>query len=101
MKKSEELMIQANQAEDNFKYMALYSKSIRQKRLENFEDNYSYRLIEKNCLVKQYDGQKVVINTQTEEWGIVDFFPMADKVLIRKENAWRTGFNWLDKYILK
>jgi hypothetical protein len=32
-------------------------------------------------------GVKLVIDTQTEEYGVIDYFPKANKVLIRRKTV--------------
>jgi len=39
---------------------------------------------------------------ETEMYGIIDFFPKANSVLIRKDNNWKKpGLKWIKKNILK
>ena len=102
MKKSEELRIEAQQEESDFSYMAKMNKSIREARLERFEDGYAEKLESNNCIVIPFNGSKVVIDTQTEKYGIVDYYPKANKILIRKDNKWLTqGLRWINYTLLK
>ena len=102
MKKSEELRIEAQQEESDFSYMAKMNKSIREARLERFEDGYAEKLESNNCIVIPFNGSKVVIDTQTEKYGIVDYYPKANKILIRKDNKWLTqGLRWINDTLLK
>lgn len=102
MKKSEELRIEAQQEESDFSYMAKMNKSIREARLERFEDVYAEKLEAKNCIVIPFNGSKVVIDTQTEKFGIIDYYPKANKILIRKQNKWITqGLRWINDSLLK
>lgn len=102
MKKSEELRIEAQKEESSFSYMKKMNKSIREARLERFEDGYTEKLESKNCIVIPFNGSKVVIDTQTEEYGIVDYYPKSNKILIRKENKWITqGLRWINDTLLK
>ena len=88
LKKSEILSKQAEESETVYQVMDLERKALREARLERFED-YIPRLEKQGCIIKPFNGQKTVIDTQTEQYGIIDFFPKANKLLIRKENAWR------------
>lgn len=100
--KSDKLRIQAQQEENDFVYMAKMNKSIREARLERFEDGYTEKLEFNNCIVIPFNGSKVVIDTQTEKYGIIDYYPKANKVLIRKENKWITqGLRWINDTLLK
>jgi hypothetical protein len=102
MKKSEELKIEAKQEESDFSYMAKMNKSMREARLERFEDGYTEKLESKNCVVIPFNGSKVVIDTQTSNYGILDYFPKANKILIRKDNKWiAQGLRWINDNLLK
>jgi len=95
--KSEDLLQQSQQEENDFKALALSTKSLREARLERFEENnYVQLLKESNCIVIPFDGRKIIIDTQTEEYGILDYFPKANKILIRKTNTWKAqGLKWM------
>ena len=71
MKKSEELRIEAQQEESDFSYMSKMNKSMREARLERFEDGYIEKLEANNCIVIPFNGSKVVIDTQTSKYGIL------------------------------
>lgn len=102
MKKSEELKIEAQQEVNDFAYMAIMNKSMREARLERFECGYTEKLEANNCIVIPFNGSKVVIDTQTSKYGILDYFPKANKILIRKDNKWITqGLRWINDTILK
>ena len=102
MKKSEELKQEAQQEESYFAYMAKMNKSMREARLERFEDGYNEKLEINNCIVIPFNGSKIVIDTQTEKFGIVDYYPKANKILIRKDNKWITqGLRWINESLLK
>ena len=102
MKMSEQLKKEAQQEESDFSYMAKMNKSIREARLERFEDGYAEKLESNKCIVIPFNGSKVVIDTQTEKHGIVDYYPKANKILIRKDNKWLTqGLRWINDTLLK
>ena len=101
MKKSEELLQQANAEENDLKALGIYNKSLREKRLERFEtylldlERQGYEIVENN--------HKYTIDTDTQEekFGIVDYFPKANKLLIRKKNEWvKPGLAWIVKNLL-
>lgn len=101
MKKSEILAAEANEQESDFKFMALKNKSMREARLEKFEDGYLELLEKQNCIVIPFDGSKVVIDTQSK-YGIIDYFPKANKVLVRSKNKWHEqGLKWININLLK
>ena len=102
MKMSEQLKKEAQQEESDFSYMAKMNKSIREARLERFEEGYAEKLESNKCIVIPFNGSKVVIDTQTEKYGIVDYYPKANKILIRKDNKWLTqGLRWINDTLLK
>ena len=102
MKKSEELRIEAQQEESDFSYMSKMNKSMREARLERFEDGYAEKLEANNCIVIPFNGSKVVIDTQTSKYCVLDYFPKANKILIRKDNKWITqGLRWINDTLLK
>ena len=82
--------------------MAKMNKSMREARLERFEDGYAEKLESNNCIVIPFNGSKIVIDTHTENFGIVDYYPKANKILIRKDNKWITqGLRWINESLLK
>lgn len=101
MKESERLHQIADQEENDLKYLGLKKKAIREERLERFQD-YIFKLEALDILVAAFDGSKHTIDTQRDEFGIIDYFPKANKVLIRKENRWITqGLKWIVTTFLK
>ena len=96
MSKSEELEKQAQAEENDLKALGIYNKALREKRLERFEtyleqlEKAGYEMLENN--------HKYTIDTDTQEikFGIIDYFPKANKVLIRKDNRWiKPGLKWI------
>jgi hypothetical protein len=67
-----------------------HRKTLREARLEKFEEDYILKLEEMNYLVIPFDGSKLVIDTQTEEYGVIDYFPKANKVLKRRTKSTKT-----------
>ncbi len=102
MKMSEQFKKEAQQEESDISYMAKMNKSMREARLERFEDGYAEKLESNKCIVIPFNGSKVVIDTQTEKYGVVDYYPKANKILIRKNNKWLTqGLRWINDMLLK
>ena len=99
MKKSEELRQQA-QAEDNdLKAMGIYTKVLREERAERFE-NYKDKLLAEGFNLTEHEAQgKITI--EPTNYGIVDYYPKANKILIRKYNKWITGgLRWIRSTLL-
>lgn len=103
MKKSEEIRQEANQEESDFKYMKKLNDAMRQERLENFEENW-LRAFQKSDNIQDVtevpSSVKWVITTKN--YGILDFYPKANKVLVRRDNKWKKpGLKWLVNTFIK
>ena len=93
MKKSQELTLQAQQEENDIKSFSLMCKVLREKRSEKFEDDW-LPLFELKYPVEQRPNGSYSFTTQ--EHGILDYFPKANKVLIRAKNKWiKPGLKWM------
>lgn len=91
---STELKKQAELEENDLKAMALYKKALREENLEHFED-YKDRFSKLGYYLTEYKSQgKVTI--EPTRYGIIDYYPKADKALIRETSRWVTpGLAWL------
>ena len=100
MKKSEQLKIEAQQEDNDLKALGIYNKVIREERAERFE-KYLDKLIEKGYdTVELPDQGKFTI--YTEHFGIIDYYPKANKVLVRKLHKYiPKGLNWIINNLLK
>lgn len=97
MKRSEELKKQASQEDNDIKAYGLLTQALREKRSEKFIDGWleplklRYEIVENNY--------KYTITTQ--DYGILDYFPKANKLLIRKNNKWvKPGLKWIINNII-
>ena len=83
--------------EDNdLKAMGIGRDLIRVERKERFEDHFLLEL-EKQFKVTQ-DNVLGRYSFQTNDYGVIDFYPKANKVLIRKLNKWiKPGLKWMIK----
>jgi hypothetical protein len=100
MKHSEKLAIEASEQDSDYTYMKLKSKSMREARLEKFEDGYSELLEKQNCIIIPFNGTKIVIDTQSKH-GVIDYFPKANKLLIRSKNKWHEqGLKWINSNLI-
>lgn len=102
MKKSEKLKQIAQQEDNDLVSMGIMKKSFREARLEKWDERgYTARLEALNYTVIPFDGAKVSIDTN-KDYGIVDFYPKANRLLIRNTNKWRSyGFVWIQKFLLR
>lgn len=91
MKKSEEL---TSQQEDNdIKSFALACRALKEKRSEKFIEDYLPVLNLRYPIEKRDNGSYTI---STQDYGIIDYFPKANKVLIREENKWiKPGLKWI------
>lgn len=93
MKKSEELTSAAHNEENDIKSFALLCKALREKRSEKFIEDY-LPLLEMRFPLEQRTNGSYSISTQ--DFGVIDYFPKANKLLIRKDNKWiKPGLKWI------
>lgn len=92
--KSIELKKQADSEDNDFKAIGLYTKVLKEERAERFE-NYKEKLLNSGYNLTEFEAQgKFTI--EPTKFGIVDYYPKSNKVLIRKENKWITGgLRWI------
>ena len=102
MKESERIQAEIDNLDDDdndFKYLNLSTKLIRAKRAEK-AGVLTERLIAKGFEVTTGHAAGCITIRPTD-YGIVDFYPKANKVLIRTNNAWKTdGKQWIIKNLL-
>lgn len=102
LNKSQKLREEAQKEDNDLKYMGKMKKVLREERLERFENGYKEKLEANNYIVLPFDGTKVVIDTQIDTFGVIDYFPKANKILIRKRNLWVVGgLKWINNNLLK
>ena len=104
MKNSERLKKEADTCDNDLAYMGKMKQVYREQRLEKFQDaDYISRLKAKGLSVKELNyGTKITIGDKTDKFGIIDYFPKANKVLIRKDNRWIIGgLNWINQNLIK
>lgn len=93
MKKSEELKVQASQEENDLIAFGIYAKAIREGRSEKFEEHYLPALKIKYPVESRINGSYTIT---TQDFGILDYFPKANKLLIREKNKWiKPGLKWI------
>ena len=97
MKQSEILKKQLQEEENDIKAFGIECKIIREVKNERFEDTWLPRLEDR--ITKQniaYNADMFRYTITTNSHGIIDFYPKANKVLIRKDNKWiKPGLKWL------
>lgn len=91
---SNELRKQSESEENDLKAMGLYTKVLREERSERFE-NYKDKLLKAGYNLTEFEA-KGKFTIEPTNFGIVDYYPKSNKVLIRKENKWITGgLRWI------
>jgi hypothetical protein len=98
MKESEKLLEESRQEDNDLKSYSIYLKSLREKRSEKFIDGWLKPLSIKYDVKEE--NYKYTITTQ--EYGIIDYFPKKNKLLIRKKNEWKEqGLKWIINNLFK
>ena len=97
---SKELKHLADTEENDLKAIGLYNKSFREGRNEKFREEVLPKLLKK-YEVAESTQNKFVIDT-LDLYGLVDYFPKANKVCIRnQQNKWITGgLTWIIENLL-
>lgn len=95
--KSDELKKLAESEENDLKAMGIYRKVVREENLERFEQ-YKVMLLKNGYDLTEFEDQGK-IQIEPTKYGIIDYYPKANKVLIRNGNKWIC--NGLDFIILK
>lgn len=99
MKKSDKLKLESQQEENDLKALGIGKKVLREERNERFEDKYLEQIKSKYEVYGDANSGKYTIDDT--EFGVIDFFPKANKILIRKENKWMTGgLKWIKENLL-
>ena len=102
-KLSSKLFREASEEENDLASLGKEVKAIRQVREEKFAKWHDELLNSSDVIsVTKFSAQgKFEIRTSTEH-GIIDYFPKANKLLIRKSNNWKEkGINWIKENILR
>lgn len=97
--RSERLLDEARTADNDLKAMGLFTRSLREKRIEVFENEWLARLNEVVDVEERDNGS---YSFYTDAYDTIDFYPKANKLLIRKENKWiKPGLQWIVKKLIR
>lgn len=70
-------------------------------RVEKFETFFKTPLENSGCIIVPFDGIKITIDTQSDEFGVVDLFIKANRILIRSKNKWEDhGLRWVEDNLM-
>jgi hypothetical protein len=93
---SKNLLKLAEEEKNDFKAYNLACQALRKSRSERFIEDW-LPVFKKKYSISEIQGKYTFT---TEKYGVIDFFPKANKVLIRKENNWhQMGLSWLIKHL--
>lgn len=94
MKKSEIIKEQLATEENDLKALGIERQLIREKRSERFEDMWLPKMKEK--LNVKHDAQMGRYTFEFGGYGVIDFYPRANKLLFRVLNKWKKpALRWL------
>lgn len=85
MKQSERIRIEAKQTDNDLGALGKYTKVLRAERKEKFEKTWLEKLQEQTEVTKRDNGSY----TFNSKYGIIDFYPKSNKLLIRRQNKWK------------
>lgn len=99
MNKSELLKKQAEQEDNDLKALGLYTKVLREERIGNFEKKWLPKLKETHIVKKGPSYSYIIYSTR---YGVIDFFPKANRCLLRKKSRWiKPGLQWIVKNLMQ
>lgn len=89
---STQLYKQSQIEENDFKSLALQVKALREKRSERFKEDW-LPLLNTMYSIEEQNFKYTII---TQDFGTLDYFPKANKLLIRRDNKWiKPGLRWI------
>jgi hypothetical protein len=95
MKQSEILKKEFDKEDNDLKALGIFRKVLREERMEKFEENWLEK-ITSSPNITQYQMRDGGYIFWFKDGNIVDFYPKANKLLIRKQNKWiKPGLKWL------
>jgi hypothetical protein len=95
MKSSEHIRDKFLTEENDLKALGIGKKLIREERLERFEEEWLEKITNSSKVVQYQilDGKYVF---WMADGNIIDFYPKANKLLIRRKNKWiKPALKWL------
>ena len=99
MNESEKLILTSQQEDNDIKSFALKCKALREVRSEKFEEDW-LPILSKRYTVEERNNGSYTINTLI--FGFIDYFPKANKLLIREKNEWvKPGLKWIISNLTK
>ena len=98
MKESEKIQQAINETDNDLRAFGLQKQYNRAVRLEEFEEKW-LPILQSKCKVHR-DGLTGRYTFELNDFGVIDFYPKANRLLIRQLNKWQSnGLNWLIKQL--
>jgi hypothetical protein len=91
-------------SENSFELLRNQIEEIREKRIEKWDESWKNKILSSPKVISYEDNvTKIELHINlNEEITVIDYYPKANKVLIRKNNEWKSkGLNWLIKNLLE
>ena len=89
---SQELTNRVAEEDNDLVALGLLTKVLREKRSEKFNEDW-LPILEQMYPISNANHKYTI---ETQEYDILDYFPKANKLLIRKENTWiKPGLKWI------
>jgi len=99
MLKSEILKREAEQEDNDFRALNLYKKSMREDRIEKFEDKWLSKFEDKYEI--QFNQMQQCYIITTEEYGVLHFYPKANRLQFQGSKNWySTALRWMISKLL-
>lgn len=93
MKKSEVLLSASKQEDNDIKSFALQCKALRERRSERFVEDWLPILKDRYPIEQRNNGSYTITS---QDHGNIDYYPKANKLLIRVTNKWiKPGLKWI------
>lgn len=99
MKESEKLRELSSMEENDIKAFGILCKALREKRSEKFAEDWLEPLQMIYPVELRKNGSYSIT---TQKYGILDYWPKANKLLMRSKNKWiKPGLRWMIKNIIQ
>jgi len=96
-KRSVQIKKEASTEDNDLAYLGKMNQVLREERFEKFEENYLEKLkTSPGILSINFSDSMVKYVIETETLGILDYYPKANKLLIRRQNHWiKPALKWI------
>ena len=97
MKKSDQLFIDAEQEENDFRYWSKLDNAKKEQRKEVFEEHFLPKIKESEKVVSMEERQSGSMWIIEFSDGVkIDYYPKKDRVFVKRVNHWKSnGKTWI------